>query len=265
MILFVGCSYTWGSGLQYEYLYDKGWSVDKLNKDMYRIISKDSIDPLDYKADEYRKQYSWPNLVAKKLNKPYMVGTTKSASNLDQILKSIKHAKNLCHSSKSNQIDTIVVQFTDWLRDASKTKFGAEFHKYFKKSEYGDRPYTKYKDDDLVEDYLNIAIHSHIKKIADACDEIRNEKSIRNHSYSNSYPSWVGLSWKEDLGNILKDKYSKNFIPIFHNDNEYVSFDKIQVDNNLLLKDTIGGLNDSHFNSKGCEVISNSIIRKLEQ
>ena len=32
MILFVGCSYTWGSGLQYEYLYDKGWSVDEINK-----------------------------------------------------------------------------------------------------------------------------------------------------------------------------------------------------------------------------------------
>ena len=31
MILFVGCSYTWGSGLQYEYLYEKGWSVDEIN------------------------------------------------------------------------------------------------------------------------------------------------------------------------------------------------------------------------------------------
>ena len=32
MIVFVGCSYTWGSGLQYEYLQDKGWSVDEINK-----------------------------------------------------------------------------------------------------------------------------------------------------------------------------------------------------------------------------------------
>ena len=32
MILYVGCSYTWGSGLQYEYLQDKGWSIDEINK-----------------------------------------------------------------------------------------------------------------------------------------------------------------------------------------------------------------------------------------
>ena len=30
MILYVGCSYTWGSGLQYEYLLDKGWSAKEL-------------------------------------------------------------------------------------------------------------------------------------------------------------------------------------------------------------------------------------------
>ena len=117
MILFVGCSFTWGSGLQYEYLEKKGWSIDKINDDRNRIIKEDSIDPLDYNADEYRKQHSWPNLVAKKLNKPYRVGTTKSSTNLNQILNSIKHEKELCMSSSANQIDTIVVQFTDWTRD----------------------------------------------------------------------------------------------------------------------------------------------------
>ena len=139
MILFLGCSFTWGSGLQYEYLYDKGWSIDKLTDDRDRIIKEDSIDPLDYKADEYRKQHSWPNLVAKKLNKPYKVGTTKSASNLNQILNSIEHEKELCYSSKSNQIDTIVVQFTDWTRD-----------------------------DFIIKDSIDKTIEYHIKQIADA-------------------------------------------------------------------------------------------------
>ena len=236
MILFVGCSYTWGSGLQYEYLYDRGWSIDKLTDDRDRIIKEDSIDPLDYKADEYRKQYSWPNLVAKKLNKPYKVGTTKSASNLNQILNSIKHEKELCYSSKSNQIDTIVVQFTDWTRD-----------------------------DLIIEDSIDKTIEYHIKQIADACDDIRNDEVIKSKSYKTSYPSWVGLSWTKDLGDILKDKYSENFIPIFFNDEEYVSFDQFQENNNLQLVDVIDGLIDGHFNSKGCKVIADSIVRKLEQ
>ena len=237
MILFVGCSYTWGSGLQYEYLYDKGWSIDKLTDDRDRIIKEDSIDPLDYKADEYRKQHSWPNLVAKKLNKPYKVGTTKSASNLNQILNSIKHEKQLCYSSKSNQIDTIVVQFTDLLRD--KVQF--------------------------IQNSTDETIEYHIKQIADACDDIRNDEVIKSKSYKTSYPSWVGLSWTKDLGDILKDKYSENFIPIFFNDEEYVSFDQFQENNNLQLVDVIDGLIDGHFNSKGCKVIADSIVRKLEQ
>ena len=236
MIAFVGCSYTWGSGLQYEYLYDKGWSIDKLTDDRDRIIKEDSIDPLDYKADEYRKQHSWPNLVAKKLNKPYRVGTTKSASNLNQILNSIKHEKELCYSSKSNQIDTIVVQFTDWTRDNF-----------------------------IIKDSIDKTIEYHIKQIADACDDIRNDEVIKSKSYKTSYPSWVGLSWTKDLGDILKDKYSENFIPIFFNDEEYVSFDQFQENNNLQLVDVIDGLIDGHFNSKGCKVIADSIVRKLEQ
>ncbi len=234
MILFVGCSYTWGSGLQYEYLYDKGWSVDKLKDDMDRNIAKDSIDPLDYKADEYRKQHSWPNLVAKKLNKPYRVGTTKSASNLNQILKSIKHEKELCYSSKSNQIDTIVVQFTDWTRD-----------------------------DLIVEDSIDKTIEYHIKQIADSCDDIINDETISNNSYSNSYPAWIGLSWRKDIGNVLKEKYSENFTPIHHNNKEYTSFS--QIDKGYRLCDTIKGLNDKHLNSQGCKIISDSIIRKLKQ
>jgi|AACY02.8.fsa_nt_gi hypothetical protein len=236
MILFVGCSFTWGSGLQYEYLEKKGWSIDKLNDDLNRIVTEDSIDPLDYNADEYRKQHSWPNLVAKELNKPYRVGTTKSASNLDQILRSIKHEKELCQSTRTSQIDTIVVQFTDWTRD-----------------------------DLSIQNSIDKTIEYHIKQIARACDDIRNDKYISNHSYKNSYPSWVGLSWREDIGNVLEEKYVKNFIPIFHNDNEYVSFDKIQEGNMLQLVNTINGLEDVHFNSKGCEVISNSIVKKLTE
>jgi lysophospholipase L1-like esterase len=241
MILFVGCSFTWGSGLQYEYLLEKGWSLDKLTNDLNRIITKDSIDPLDYKADEYRKNHGWPNLVAKKLNKPYVVGTyCNSASNLNQILESIRHTKELAIASKSNQIDTVVVQFTDWTRDGY---------------EIDGRP--------LADNSITKTIESQIKQIADECDAIRNSEFISNHSYSNSYPAWVGLSWRGDIGNILKEKYSENFIPIHHNNKEYTSFS--QIDKGYRLCDTIEGLDDTHLNSQGCKIISDSIIRKLKQ
>ena len=231
MILFVGCSFTWGSGLQYEYLYDKGWSIDKLTDDRDRIIKEDSIDPLDYKADEYRKQHSWPNLVAKKLNKPYRVGTTKSSTNLKEILNSIKYEKELCYSSSANQIDTIVVQFTDLLRD--KVQF--------------------------IQNSTDETIEYHIKQIADACDDIRNDEFISNHSYKNSYPSWVGLSWHKDIGEVLERDYPKNFIPLYFKKEKYNNFESFRESGGLIIKE------DGHFNSNGCKVIADSIVRKLEQ
>ena len=230
MILFVGCSFTWGSGLQYEYLMKNGWSIDKLTDDLKRIVTEDSIDPLDYKADEYRKQHSWPNLVAKKLNKPYRVGTTKSASNLNQILNSIKHEKELCMSSTANQIDTIVVQFTDWTRD-----------------------------DTTFDNSVKRTIQQQVKLIADACDDIRNDKFIKSKSYKTSYPSWVGLSWQNDIGDILERDYPENFIPLYFKNHRYNNFESFRDHNKL----TLGF--DNHFNSKGCRIIADSIVKKLKQ
>ena len=216
MILFVGCSFTWGSGLQYEYLEKKGWSIDKINDDRNRIIKEDSIDPLDYNADEYRKQHSWPNLVAKKLNKPYRVGTTKSSTNLTQILNSIKHEKELCYSSSANQIDTIVVQFTDWTRD-----------------------------DITFNNSVSQTIEHHVKQIADACNDIRNDKFIKNKSYKTSYPSWVGLSWQKDIGKVLEKDYPENFIPLHYKKERYNNFESFRDSGGLIIE------RDGHFNSKG--------------
>ena len=230
MILFVGCSFTWGSGLQYEYLEKKGWSIDKINDDKNRIIKEDSIDPLDYNADEYRKQHSWPNLVAKKLNKPYRVGTTKSSTNLTQILNSIKHEKELCYSSSANQIDTIVVQFTDWTRD-----------------------------DITFNNSVSQTIEHHVKQIADACNDIRNDKFIKNKSYKTSYPSWVGLSWQKDIGKVLEKDYPENFIPLHYKKERYNNFESFRDSGGLIIE------RDGHFNSKGCKVIADSIVKKLKQ
>ena len=112
MILYVGCSYTWGSGLQYEYLLDKGWSVKELNK---VLPVNYHLEHLSYEADEYRKQNNWPNLVSKELNKSFVIGTyTNGGSNLSTTLPVLNNTGKI---ARTNSIDLVVVQFTDWLRD----------------------------------------------------------------------------------------------------------------------------------------------------
>jgi hypothetical protein len=246
MILFVGCSYTWGSGLQYEYLQDKGWSIDEINKvlpDNYHL------ENLSYDADEYRKQNNWPNLVSKELNKSFVIGTyTNGGSNLSTIKPSLD---NLHRIARSNTIDTVVIQFTDWLRDMNDREISS---------------YPGNIKDIVTEEFIETSILNQIKQIVHVCNGIResNDPNLRNHKYPESpYPAWVGLSWQKDVGDVLKKHYPENFIPIYCDGKEYSSFAP-NVDEGLRLCDSIPGLKDEHLNSEGCKLIADSIVRKLK-
>ena len=74
MILFVGCSFTWGAGLQFEYLSKKrGWTSDEIN-----AINppKSHLEHLDYKCDEYRKKYHLSQFSCKKNEYGIWIGQT---------------------------------------------------------------------------------------------------------------------------------------------------------------------------------------------
>ena len=246
MILYVGCSYTWGSGLQYEYLLDKGWSVKELNK---VLPVNYHLEHLSYEADEYRKQNNWPNLVSKELNKSFVIGTyTNGGSNLSTTLPVLNNTGRI---ARTNSIDTVVIQFTDWLRDMNDREISS---------------YPGNIKDIVTEEFIETSILNQIKQIVHVCNGIResNDPNLRNHKYPESpYPAWVGLSWQKDVGDVLKKHYPENFIPIYRDGKEYSSFAP-NVDEGLRLCDSIPGLKDEHLNSEGCKLIADSIVRKLK-
>ena len=246
MILYVGCSYTWGSGLQYEYLSDKGWGVKELNK---VLPVNYHLEHLSYEADEYRKQNNWPNLVSKELNKSFVIGTyTNGGSNLSTILPALNNTGRI---ARANSIDTIVVQFTDWLRDVGDEKISK---------------YPGFIKDIVTEEFIETTILNQMRQIVHACNGIResNDPNLKDHKYPKSpYPSWVGLSWQKDVGDVLKKHYPENFIPIHYKEKEYTSFSKI--DKGLRLCDSIPGLKDEHLNSQGNKMIADSVLKKLRQ
>jgi len=246
MILYVGCSYTWGSGLQYEYLLDKGWSVKELNK----VLPVNShLEHLSYEADEYRKQNNWPNLVSKELNKSFVIGTyTNGGSNLSTILPALNNASII---SRTNTIDTVVVQFTDWLRDVGDEKISR---------------YPGFIKDIVTEEFIETTILNQMRQIVHVCNGMRAsyDPNLKDHKYPKSpYPAWVGLSWQKDVGDVLKKHYPENFTPIHYKEKEYTSFSK--VENGLRLCDSIRGLKDEHLNSQGNKMIADSVIKKLKQ
>ena len=245
MILFVGCSYTWGSGLQYEYLYEKGWSVDEINK---VLPVNYHLENLSYGADEYRKQNNFPNLVSKELDKAFVIGTyTNGGSQLTTIKRSLEHTKII---ARSNSITTVVVQFSEWLRDINDKKL---------------RKYPGQILDVTTQEFIDNTILNQIKQVTNICNELRtmHDPNLKDHTYPESpYPAWVGLSWQKDVGDILKKHYPENFIPIHYKEKEYTSFS--QIDEGLRLCDSIPGVQDEHLNSEGNKVIADSVIRKLK-
>ena len=75
---------------------------------------------------------------------------------------------------------------------------------------------------------------------------------------------WIGFSWREDFGKLLKQYYPDNYIPLTHNNKSYTNFNEILEDDPYLtLGGKYDGIHDGHMNSDGHRVIANSIINKI--
>ena len=232
MILFVGCSFTWGAGLQFEYLFENGHSVEEINK---LIPPNTYLENLDYKADEYRKKHHFPNLVAKKLNKPYTLGKIGNGgtnNNMTFVIDNINELMQYYDKKRIKPVEMVIVQFTEFMRDVSDDWRINQHTRDFEKNN-------------------NKEIFKQIKEFNIACQN----KGLK----------WFGLSWHKDVGNFLKKHYSEKFIPIIQDNDKYVCFDDLDIDRGtqLRLADVIPGIKDTHLSSTGHKVIANSILEKI--
>ena len=110
MILFLGCSLTWGQGLQIEKWLNEGKSIQFCNENS---SPEYHAEHMSYDDDEFRKSNSYPNLVAKELNVSYSTKWGNGGSN-DEILFIIENIEKLIHEYT---VELIVIQFTDMVRD----------------------------------------------------------------------------------------------------------------------------------------------------
>ena len=248
MILFVGCSFTWGAGLQFEYLSKKrGWASDEINA----INPPNSyLEHLDYKCDEYRKKHHFPNLVAKEMNMAYGLGKLGNGGNNYEIAKILKHTR--LELAGPDPIELVVIQFTNWTRSCPEI-----FNR-------ADSDGTDNRDF-LSNDHIRKIITTQIDNINFGCEQHLKSK-------------WIGFSWFRDLSDILKEKYPKNYMPLYHKGKEYDSMEElVVVDGNwrfddssfqhkdkLRICDVIKGVDDTHLSSTGHKVIAKSIIRRLK-
>jgi hypothetical protein len=220
MILFLGDSFTWGQGLQYIHLVEnKGWSW----KDCEKIIPpKIQMESLGFDEDEFRKNNSFPYLVAKKLDLPFVVGRFENGGDNQTTYKILQSINPFI---TSNNIFCIVVQFSDAGRSLS---------------------------------------HEYDEKIGTIDEQIQLQVSRINKLCQEYKVPWIGFSWQSDIGNILKENFGENYIPLIKDNIEYTNFSF--VDNKklkpLFLSHTYP-IKDDHFNVDGHKFISEMIYNKI--
>ena len=231
MILFVGCSFTWGAGLQYEYLIEQeNYSFKQIQK----MIPPDyRLERCSYKADKYRQEKHFPNIVAKYFDKAYCLAKNGNGGNNEETSRLIQDSSNRVLGGQG-QCRLVVVQFTEWQR-----------------SHCNANQITNLKDIDKI-----------IKHQID---------SIRNNIGDTK---WIGISWTEDIGKVMKKYYPQNYVPIFESGEELTGFEKLSNEGGNRShpytiagwgKDRGGHIPDAHFNSYGNQFIAKQIIKKIKE
>ena len=242
MILFLGDSLTWGQGLFYEKWKGEGKNVEELS--IKYQVPKYPHEKIDYESDKFRKENAYPALVSKHFNLSFSTKWGNGGSNYDivNILSVLPSLINPIH------VDLVVIQFTDFSRFN-----GIEYNEVIKR-------FTVDNEHVKILDQYDLNINREIdKKIVD--DQLQQiDKQLKKNRLK-----WIGISWREDFGKILKSHYPNQFTPIYYNNEEYNSFDVlvegVYNENNLTSIEAA----DAHLNLKGHQIIANSIIRKIEK
>ena len=115
MILFLGDSFTWGQGLEWEWLINnENWSIEDINK---IIPPKHACERLPIHLQDYREKNRWPRLVSEHFNHQYDLGRCgNGGGNLDAYLV----LDNLESFIYADNLDMVIFQTTNSHRNYEK-------------------------------------------------------------------------------------------------------------------------------------------------
>jgi len=230
MILFLGCSFTWGQGL-----YIDSWIESDMNSDIINSLEPPMhmAENLSYEDDNIRKKYHYPNLVAKNLNRPYATKFGNGGSN-DDILHILKNIDKLMIIEG---IELVVIQLTHVLRDTSFTDYYTENKQY--------------------DNHLNHYITSVLDKIEFICKDLGFDKS------GNSIPiPYIVMSWHKDVADICEEILGNRFLTFgkYNNINDLMnSNDKFKISSKFK------NIGDNHPSRECHSTISTYLIEKIKK
>ena len=246
MILFFGCSITYGQGLPIYKWIDEGKDLEFINSYTSPQFTHEN---LSYTDDKYRQEFHYPNLVAKHFDKAYALpnfGNGGSNEDITQILKLISSGKLL----QPDGIEAIVIQFTDLQRDMF---FLDMIH------------YTKYDNDRIKAGILHQL--SVIEHFSETMSKIRPDDGYTKHSIIENEIPWVAMSYQSDISDILQEYFPKNYINLKYKDKNYSNIAELINIDELNVRGHLGDwkIHEQHPSKILHEVMADGVIRKLEE
>ena len=240
MLFFIGCSFTWGAGLEYEYLHsEQDYSVEQLNN---MIPPTFKLESLDYSCDSYRKKHRYANLVAKELNVCHeVINMVNGGSN--------PNIQRLLFYNPTPDYATYIIQFTNWARGIDDENL----KNYIKNDTIGDEILRQMKG---IISTIHTDANWYVFSWEEDAGDVLSKKYPDNH-----IPIYLdGKEYNSFTETVVNREGNTSFNETPNNGRGGVSDDK-----GLRLCDVIPGLNDTHLSSKGHKMIADSIIRKLKR
>lgn len=225
MIIFLGDSFTWGQGISFErWILEENKTPQVCNQ--FLPAGQFEQELFSYKDDMFRKQYHFPNLVAKHFDSSYVTQFGNGGTNKN-ISKMLLNLGNQFGSNIRRSVKFFVIQFTDFGRSLD----GGEM---------------------IIDDFETI-METQVHEIDKNC------KHWGLEWYGFSWRSDIG----EVLQTKYKQNYIPL---IYNNKEYNNFGDILDLENNLSIKKKYNNLlSDEHFSINGHEFIAKNIISKIEK
>lgn len=228
MILFLGCSLTWGQSLVCEKWIEEGKSVDFINLHQPPYFNQEE---LSFEDDNYRKSNIYPYLVSKYFERPYLDTLSNGGSNEDNIF----FLENINKLIYTPSIELVIFQFTEFMRDS-----------------------MLHTVDDVDYPIIDSILLSQIHKINYICSNKLNE---------GKGAPWIGLSWRPEISSLIDTHYPNNFVSIHDESGKKYNCMSTLMDSHWKYKLNTkyeNKIRDSHPSSEFHKVIFESIKNHIE-
>jgi len=232
MILFLGDSFTWGQGIEWELMISEGIGINEINK----IIPPEfDAENLPYRYQLFREKNRFPSLISNYFDVQSHIGRFGNGGNNydNRFILSNLHA-----FIEPERIDLVVFQFTHSQR-AGHTMNEDEYLKL-------------QNNNNVIED-----------------DFLDTLKIINNDKFKSNNIKFLFLSWLPEIGDLFESNgYGDLFCKIQYNLKESNGFECLLEDEDIRTKSCLAyrynSLKDYHLSIEGHKIIAESIIKKID-